>query len=483
MAITLVGVGAQEAGFYSGVNFTITGAWPAGYTAVAGDVAVVIATGRSSTDGVYPAAPTPATYTLVAQSLFNITGGGSRDIQISVWIKVLTASESAPSITEGTNYSSGLTIQTAVFRGVDTSTPQDATAVTSSSAAAATWAPTGITTATAGAWVLSCVASADDNALGLNSGGEQGFTAQMSGASYDTTLGDDMAMGLAVKEISSPGAVTCPTWKETVNGNDAWAAVTLALRPITTVTVSSSDTGSGADAGTLVVHVGSSDTASGSDASATAAALIAADTGSGLDAWVLAAWTSSTDTGSGVDTGSLRALLAVSDTAGGMDAWTVVAALAGSDTGSGADAGSLLVFLSVADDDFGTGLDGAGWPMAVLLVSDTGLGVSAMAALAATLSDDEESSGSDGILRPVDGGEDISFSADLVTDRGIGQPDEASGLDGESLVYLVRAVTSADTAVGLELHYVGKVKRGTLLSTGLSGKPGGDGRRLGGDAR
>lgn len=230
MAITLVGVGAQDANA-SAYAFTITGAWPAGYTAVAGDVAIVIATGRPFTSGNYPATPLPATYTSIANVSCNVGGGSTKDITISVWLKVLTAGESAPSISEGASYQFGLTIQTAVFRGVNTSTPQDATAVTSSGAGDSTWTPTGLTTATAYAWVLSCVASSDDNALGLNSGSEQGFAVQMGGASYDTIVGQDMAMGLATKEISSLGAVICPTWRQTVNGFDVWVGITMALRP------------------------------------------------------------------------------------------------------------------------------------------------------------------------------------------------------------------------------------------------------------
>jgi hypothetical protein len=57
------------------------------------------------------------------------------------------------------------------------------------------------------------------------------YNLRMGGASYDWTTGGDNAIGLADGEFASTGAKTCPTWRESLVGNDAWCSVTVALRP------------------------------------------------------------------------------------------------------------------------------------------------------------------------------------------------------------------------------------------------------------
>jgi hypothetical protein len=100
----------------------------------------------------------------------------------------------------------------------------DAGPVTDTSAAAATWTPTGVTTAVNDAWVISIVASADDNNLGYSA--DQGFTTIQS---VNTTAGTDHAARAAYKAIPTAGAVTNPTYSQTTNGNDAWIGVTFSV--------------------------------------------------------------------------------------------------------------------------------------------------------------------------------------------------------------------------------------------------------------
>lgn len=231
MAIGFIGAGAQAISTTSGA--TITAAYPTGYTAVANDVCIVVCGGKH-TNGttLAPSAPTPATYTQ-ANTIFHELG--AVDQQLTVWYKKLTAAEAAPSTTVPAAYSgttAGISIQCAIYSGVDTTTQMDATAVTSTGAAAATFTPTGITTATAGAWVVSCVLTADDNALDFNPAGNPfTYSLRMGGANYDWTTGGDNAIGVADAQFNSTGAQTCPTWRESLVGNDAWCSVTVALRP------------------------------------------------------------------------------------------------------------------------------------------------------------------------------------------------------------------------------------------------------------
>jgi hypothetical protein len=228
MAITYVGTGGQATSTTSGA--TITASFPAGYTAIDDDVAIVVCSGRHN-NGSSLAPSDPSGYTLVDTVFREI---GSYDIQTTVWIKRLTAGESAPATTIPSAYSTisgGISIQCAVFSGVNLTTLQDVTAVTSSSSASTTFTPTGLTTITDDAFVLSVVTTADDNALALLSGSEQGFTSIMHGGGYDTTTGSDHSVGLAYKEIYPAGSVTCPTWNQVSNGPDAWVALTLAFKP------------------------------------------------------------------------------------------------------------------------------------------------------------------------------------------------------------------------------------------------------------
>jgi hypothetical protein len=109
-----------------------------------------------------------------------------------------------------------------------TADTQDATAATNDAAAAATWTPPSVTTNTPNALVISCVVTADDNALNFNTANS--FTLAMSGANYDTTTGSDHAVGMGYLVKATAGAVTMPIWNESAVGNDAWVGVTVAFR-------------------------------------------------------------------------------------------------------------------------------------------------------------------------------------------------------------------------------------------------------------
>ncbi len=153
---------------------------------------------------------------------------------IEVFAKIDNGSESAPSVAVSAA-AAGWTAQIGAWYNVDDGVIEDAADVSSNAAAAATFQPTGITTNTPNAWVISYVCSKDDNALNYNN--QNGYLDRMSGANYDTILGNgsDQAIGVADKEFASSGAQTCPTWNQSINGTDAWVGLTLALRPKTLV--------------------------------------------------------------------------------------------------------------------------------------------------------------------------------------------------------------------------------------------------------
>lgn len=226
MPITFVGASPQVASSVSGA--TITPVIPAGTQA--GDLAVLIVAGRPS-DATNPA--TPAGWTLRSSRLREI---GANDLKILTYYRVLTGGDPNPGVTVPASWSGGvrgMSAQIAVWRGVDPSTPFDVADTTADSAAVQNWVPPTITTVTPNAWVVTAVATSDDNELDFAPGLDQGFTLRMSGAAYDTTVGGDHAVGLADLERATPGSPTMPTWRQTVRSPDSWVGITFALRPAT----------------------------------------------------------------------------------------------------------------------------------------------------------------------------------------------------------------------------------------------------------
>ena len=158
---------------------------------------------------------------------------GATDLKIIVFWKVLAGGDTNPSFTVPSTWAAGgISAAIGVWRGIDTITPFDvANDVTGNTAAADQWTPPSITTVTPDAWVISAVATSDDNALAIVTA--NGFTARLTGANYDNSAGADHSLGVADRVQATAGAVTMLRWDQTVNGTDQWAGITLALRPAT----------------------------------------------------------------------------------------------------------------------------------------------------------------------------------------------------------------------------------------------------------
>jgi len=220
--ITFVGAGAQVVRDTAG---SITPPIP-GLT-VAGDFAVLVIVGKP-TDLSEPA--TPPGWTLRTSVWRKVS---STDMRIMTFYRALTGGDANPVVALPANWvAGGMSGQIAVWRGVNATTPFDAADTFDDSSPDGALAPApAITTVTAGAWVVSAAATSDDNALGL--GTAAGFTARMSGASYDTILGSDHSVALADKMQLLAGLVAMPTWAQSTNSPDRWAAITFALRPPT----------------------------------------------------------------------------------------------------------------------------------------------------------------------------------------------------------------------------------------------------------
>lgn len=216
MAISRVGVGAVATGTTS-----LAPAYPGGYTAVADDLAVAYLGVKIADTGEFT---TPSGWTKDATVLHDY---GGTDNRTSVYYKKLTASESLPTWSGDTADIAAIAVE--IWRGVDPTTPIDVTSVTSTQGQSEPYVPTGLTTTTDGAVVLSVVSMAAGDLVNMASGSEQGFTESFE---YDTFNATNLSLIATYKSISTAGAVTCPSY-ESDSVVFGWAGVTVALRPAT----------------------------------------------------------------------------------------------------------------------------------------------------------------------------------------------------------------------------------------------------------
>jgi len=213
--ISYIGAGAGVTG-----TGDITPTYPIGYTAVAGDVAVIHLDVTVADTGEYT---TPAGWTKVGTVLNEI---GAIDGRHTVYLKKLTTAEALPTITGDTV--DQFVAFCEIYRGVHPDTQLDVAAVTSQDNNTTTFAPTGITTVTGGAWAVSSIG------IPFNGGDADLATAQgfELGAVEATTTGSNVTAGAAHRLVDSPGPVTFPTWEKTeFTGIGQWCAVSFALRP------------------------------------------------------------------------------------------------------------------------------------------------------------------------------------------------------------------------------------------------------------
>jgi hypothetical protein len=158
-------------------------------------------------------------------------------VRLTVFRKFYASADTAPSVTPNTD-TGGASARIVAFRYVNTTTPLDVTAATSTSAAgASTFTPTGQTTVTTNARAESIVVENDGGPLAptLGFGNSQGFSFE-SGFPEAPAVGDttnNHAVGLAGLPKPTAGAVTFPTFStsSSVPALGIWAGISIALRP------------------------------------------------------------------------------------------------------------------------------------------------------------------------------------------------------------------------------------------------------------
>jgi hypothetical protein len=218
-----MGAGAATYGNSTGTHTLDIPTDPAGAQPRPGDIVFLVFTFRNGSNGTISA----------IESGWNSLGRADNGTAVSVagYYRVWTTADGTTNlatlsdVTMSGTVSAGFHSRVYVWRRSTRSPAVDTTAVPSTSAAAATWTPTGITTTSADETLISFVGTADDNTLVLNTA--NGFAL---GETFRTTTGSDHASGMAYKDVTSATGYTCPTWQQTTVGNDVWAGLTVAFR-------------------------------------------------------------------------------------------------------------------------------------------------------------------------------------------------------------------------------------------------------------
>jgi hypothetical protein len=280
-------------------------------------------------------------------------------------------------------------------------------------------------------------------------------TAGQPVSSSDTWKGTDGKFGGTPVSGSDSGSFTDAGEQVSLSSSDTASGTDAGNPP--PATLSSPDTASGTDAGEKI-SLSLGDTGSGSDGgNPPPATLSNADTASGTDAGEKVSLSSS-DSVSGTDAGSPpSAALSSSDTSSGTDAGEKVNPL-GSDSCSGSDGGNPPpATLSNPDTVTGTdaatkvnplgsdscsGSDGGNPPPATLSNPDTVTGTDSLAELDVVASDN--CSGADGgAANATFSSSDTASGTEAVTDVGVFSSDTASGTD--AFVSIVQGAVSADS--------------------------------------
>jgi len=210
-------------------------------------------------------------------------------------------------------------------------------------------------------------------------------TTWTSAATATTTQASEFWVGVA--DAFNPVGPSSP-WSNTAAGTSAIAGQQI-VSSTGTATYNGTCTNTGPVAAAVATFkanvtsaISGSDTGSGADGGSVAATLSGAETGAGADAATVGA--AGADAGSAADTGSLTAAVPGAETAAGTESQAI--AVASADTSAGADAGSAT--LGATSADTATGAE-AGSVTAVALTSgDTGAGAESTSIAATTASSD-----------------------------------------------------------------------------------------------
>lgn len=205
---------------------------------IAGDLVVVTVSVGTAARAPTIAISTPTGYTaLTAQR----TTATTYDTNVQTCYKVMTATpDTAVTIPASGNNADGIAYSIQVFRGVDTTTPMDATA-TYATGTATNNLPNGaaITPVTSGAWIVVCGGGA------AASGGTYAAAALTNFLTANGPDTNDGNVGAGYFTGWTSGAYDPVVWTGgSANAGNSWGCTTLALRPAPNAYVTTAQAGS-----------------------------------------------------------------------------------------------------------------------------------------------------------------------------------------------------------------------------------------------
>jgi hypothetical protein len=229
MAISFMGVGAYAESQTSASNVTYN--WPAGYTPLAGDLALIFQTGYSNNSAAL--VNTSSGYTrFINQHWFWTT---NTNLMAQVSYKVLTGTESAPVCNTSSNTSSGNGGTptgyaggfVAIYRNTSSTLPEaespssdDGTTNVRSTATGTPTAPNSVTTLMPDSRVFTMACTTQDSSPNL--GTANGFTRRI--VSNSTVQQGSIAYADYTKTL--PGSVTMPLW---TGSSAVWIFLTFSI--------------------------------------------------------------------------------------------------------------------------------------------------------------------------------------------------------------------------------------------------------------
>lgn len=225
MAIAYVGgqvAGRTNPTSATEVTFSFTGGLSS--TPAAGDLVIVTAVTGSQGGTPAMAVTTPTGYTALGQ----LDQPATRDTSLDVSYKFMGGTPDTTVTIPGTTdnaWAEAYSIQ--AFRGVDTTTPLDATSTSAENIDSSRCNPASITPVTTGAYVVICGGGAA--ATGANYTAPANYTTNFLTASgADTT---DAMVGSGYREWAGGAENPAAYTGGTTNAGDTWAVYTIALRP------------------------------------------------------------------------------------------------------------------------------------------------------------------------------------------------------------------------------------------------------------
>jgi hypothetical protein len=196
------------------------------------DDLIVINYGTGSTADRSFATPTDTAGNTYSEWVQQYSDGSTSDTNHVIWAAFVDSVPTSISVPNSGSNSDALTCEVFVFRGVNRTTPLDVTITTATGTGTGRPDAPSITPSTAGAWIMTCMASAAAAATAYTIPSDLSATTNHWRSTTSADTNDSMS-GAGLKTDWSSGAFdpAAITAGGTTGAGDSWCAATIALKP------------------------------------------------------------------------------------------------------------------------------------------------------------------------------------------------------------------------------------------------------------